>query len=153
MSYHHILVPVDGSELSFSAVRHAAEIAKTFKAKLTLISIVAEDPFTDPNFKYYYSPAITRELFIQAYQNAENILEKASAIASYIGVSSETKVIQASSKTSIVGDAIIQTTVQLPADLIVMGSNDRKGFRKMLLGNVAAEVMRSTQLPVLVVKS
>ena len=80
-------------------------------------------------------------------------MEKASAIASDIGVSSETKVIQASIKASIVGDAIIQTIVQLPADLIVMGSNDRKGFRKMLLGNVAAEVMRSTQLPVLVVKS
>lgn len=110
---------------------------------------MAEGPFTDSNFNYYYSPAITKELFIQAYQNAENTLEKASAIASDIGVSSETKVIQA----SIVGDAIIQTIVQLPADLIVMGSNDRKGFRKMLLGNVAAEVIRSTQLPVLVVKS
>ena len=44
MAYQHILVPVDGSDISFSAVRHAAKIAKAFGSKLSLISLIAEDP-------------------------------------------------------------------------------------------------------------
>ena len=35
MAYQHILVPVDGSDISFSAVRHAAKIAKAFGSKLS----------------------------------------------------------------------------------------------------------------------
>ena len=60
MSYQNILVPVDGSQISFSAVKHAAEIAKVFNSKLTLISLVAEDPFTDSDFYYNYSSDIMK---------------------------------------------------------------------------------------------
>ena len=74
MSYQNILVPVDGSQISFSAVKHAAEIAKVFNSKLTLISLVAEDPFTDSDFYYNYSSAIMKEYFVQATANAQKAL-------------------------------------------------------------------------------
>ncbi len=35
MSYHHILVPVDGSPTSLIAVNHAASLAKAFNSKVT----------------------------------------------------------------------------------------------------------------------
>ena len=41
MTYHHILVPVDGSKISFSAVQYAAKIAQAFNSQLTLISLIA----------------------------------------------------------------------------------------------------------------
>lgn len=37
MSYHHILVPVDGSPTSLIAVNHATAIAKAFGSKVTLV--------------------------------------------------------------------------------------------------------------------
>ncbi len=37
MSYHHILVPVDGSPTSLIAVNHAASLAKAFNSKVTLV--------------------------------------------------------------------------------------------------------------------
>jgi len=37
MSYHHILVPVDGSPTSLIAVNHAAALAKAFGSKVTLV--------------------------------------------------------------------------------------------------------------------
>ncbi|HAV6199401.1 universal stress protein, partial [Acinetobacter baumannii] len=37
MSYHHILVPVDGSPTSLIAVNHAASLAKAFSSKVTLV--------------------------------------------------------------------------------------------------------------------
>ena len=67
MAYQHILVPVDGSQISFSAVKQAAEIAKVFGSQLTLISLVAEDPLKDADF--YYTSPIMKDYFIQAYNS------------------------------------------------------------------------------------
>jgi Universal stress protein family. len=92
MSYQNILVPVDGSEISFSAVKKAAIIAKAFNSQLTLISLVAEDPFTDADF--YYSSSIMKEYFVQAYANAESALKEAVQITTEVGVEAQSKIIK-----------------------------------------------------------
>ncbi|WP_353142816.1 universal stress protein [Acinetobacter pragensis] len=147
MSYNQILVPVDGSQISFSAVKKAAQIAKAFNSKLTLISLVAEDPFTDADF--YYSSAIMKEYFVQAHENATKSLADALEIAKAEGVDAETQVV----KGQVSAEGIAETAAELKADLIVMGSHGRKGFQKMLLGSFAQDVLRNTELPVLIVKS
>jgi len=45
MSYHRILVPVDDSPLSDAAVKHAVDVAKAFNSSVTIMSVVAVDPF------------------------------------------------------------------------------------------------------------
>ena len=149
MSYQNILVPVDGSKISFSAVKQAVEIAQVFNSRLTLISLVSEDPFTDADFYYYYVSAPMKEHFIQAYANAEAVLKQASEIAYAAGVQVETKVL----KSVMPKESIVETTKQLKTDLIVMGSHGRKGFKKWLLGSVATAVLCSTELPVMIIKS
>ena len=145
MSYQNILVPVDGSEISLSAVKKAAQIAQAFGSQLTLISLVTEDPFTDVDF--YPSP-IMKEYFVQAYANAEKALEKAKAIAAENGVIATPQII----KGNISEEGILETAEKLKTDLIVMGSHGRKGFQKFLLGSFAQDVLKTTKLPVLVVK-
>ena len=125
MSYQHILVPVDGSQISFSAVKHAAEIAKVFNSKLTLISLVAEDPFTDSDFYYNYSSAIMKEYFVQAFANAQKALKEADAIAQAVGVNAETRVVEG----LVSAEGVVKTAKDLQTDLIVMGSHGRKGFQ------------------------
>lgn len=147
MSYNQILVPVDGSQISFSAVKKAAQIAKAFNSKLTLISLVAEDPFTDADF--YYSSAIMKEYFVQAHENATKSLADALEIAKAEGVDAETQII----KGQVSAEGIAETASELKADLIVMGSHGRKGFQKFLLGSFAQDVLKSTELPVLIVKA
>ncbi|MCJ8161829.1 universal stress protein [Acinetobacter zhairhuonensis] len=146
MSYQHILVPVDGSEISFSAVKQAAIIAKAFGSELTLISLVAEDPFTEVDF--YYSSAIMKEYFVQAYANAEKALKEALVIAQAEGVEPTTQII----KGQVSAEGVVTTAEEKKSDLIVMGSHGRKGFQKFLLGSFAQDVLRGTQLPVLIVK-
>ena len=92
MSYQNILVPVDGSQISFSAVKKAAQIAKAFGGQLTLISLVAEDPFTDADF--YYSSAIMKEYFVQAHENATKALAEALEFSKAEGVDAQTLVIK-----------------------------------------------------------
>ncbi|EOR08501.1 universal stress protein [Acinetobacter tandoii] len=146
MSYQHILVPVDGSAISFSAVKQAAIIAKAFGSELTLISLVAEDPFTEVDF--YYSSAIMKEYFVQAYANAEKALKEAIVFAQAEGVEPTTQII----KGQVSAEGVVQAAEEKKSDLIVMGSHGRKGFQKFLLGSFAQDVLRGTHLPVLIVK-
>ena len=146
MSYQNILVPVDGSDISLSAVKNAAQIAQAFSGQLTLISLVTEDPFAEADF-YYPSP-IMKEYFVQAYANAEKSLKQAQTIASENGITANTQIV----KGNVSEEGIIDTAEKLKIDLIVMGSHGRKGFQKFLLGSFAQDVLKGTKLPVLIVK-
>lgn len=146
MSHQHILVPVDGSEISLSAVRQAAELAKAFNSQLLLVSLIAENPFDNTDF--YYSSSIMKDYFVQAHTNAEIALKEAKAIAEKINVTAETRVI-----TGLVNaETIAQTAQDNNTDLIVIGSHGRKGFQKMILGSFAQDVLAHTEIPVLVIK-
>jgi len=48
-------------------------------------------------------------------------------------------------------EVILDASVEWGADLIVMGTHGRRGFRRMLLGSVAEEVVRRASAPVVTV--
>ena len=146
MSYQHILVPVDGSDISLSAVRHAANIAKASNAELGLISVVVENPFQGTDF---YSSPIMKEYFTQAYENANQALTKAKEISAEIGIDATIEVVQG----DISSETVRRTAERYQTDLIVMGSHGRKGVQKFLLGSFAQEVLNQTTLPVMIVKN
>ncbi|MFH3976507.1 universal stress protein, partial [Acinetobacter pittii] len=89
MNYRHIIVPVDGSEISLAAARQAAHIAKAFGSKLTAISLVAVDPFSGVDF-YYISPVV-KDYFVEARANAEKTLAKVKALCAEEGVDIDTQ--------------------------------------------------------------
>lgn len=147
MSYQHILVPVDGSAISLSAVQHGAILAKTFGSSLKLISVIAENPFNDADF--YYASSIMKEYFVQAHANAQQALQEAYNIAQQVGVEAKTEII-----TGLVSaETIAEVAQKFHADLIVIGSHGRKGFQKFVLGSFAQDVLGATELPVLVIKA
>lgn len=146
MAYQHLLVPVDGSDISFSAVRHAAQIAKSFGSKLTIISLIAENPFTEADF--YYSSAIMKEYFVEAHANAKKALKQATNIAAEEGITAESHIV-----TGLVNaEHVVEKAEEIGADLIVMGSHGRKGFQKLILGSFAQDVLSSSEIPVLIIK-
>jgi nucleotide-binding universal stress UspA family protein len=73
MSYQNILVPVDDSPISYAAVEHALSLAKLSGAKVTILSVVAVDPFVGVDF-YQVAPAIT-DYFMQAESHAKTQLQ------------------------------------------------------------------------------
>ena len=146
MAYKHILVPVDGSEISFSAAKQAIELAKAFNCQLTAISVVAEDPFSGADF--YYTKGMMDEYFKEAQANAQKALDQVAEIATAQGVTANLSIV----KGFVSAETIIKTAEELKVDLIAMGSHGRKGFKKFLLGSFAQDVLAQTQLPVLVIK-
>lgn len=49
------------------------------------------------------------------------------------------------------GRTILETALELDTDLIVLGTNHRKGFERMLMGSVTTDVIRDTERDVLIV--
>ena len=146
MAYQHILVPVDGSQISFAAAQQAISIAKAFNAQLTAICLVAEDPFSGADF--YYNASMMKEYLEEANKNALKALDQVKEFAAAESISINTEVVRG----YVTAETIIEAAEKQNADLIVMGSHGRKGFKKFFLGSFAQDVLNQTTLPVLIVK-
>lgn len=146
-AYHHILVAIDESPISYAAVEHAARLAQEVKAQITLMSVIAVDPFVGVDF-YKVAPAIT-DYFMQAESNAQNRLDEIKANLEREGLKVNIKLIRGMSPS----DGILHVADEVGADLIMMGSHGRTGIQKLMLGSVAQNVLTQSPLPVLIVKS
>nr|WP_315278990.1 universal stress protein [uncultured Acinetobacter sp.] len=145
-TYKHLLVPVDESPMSYAAAEQALSLAKDLKCPVTIMSVIAVDPFVGVDF-YKVAPAIT-DYFMQAEQNAQNRLAEIQQSFSREGISVDTKIIRGVAAS----EGIVQIANEIGADLIIMGSHGRTGVKKMMLGSVAQNVLTQSPVPVLIVK-
>lgn len=145
-TYKHLLVPVDESPMSYAAAEQALSLAKDLNCLVTIMSVIAVDPFVGVDF-YKVAPAIT-DYFMQAEQNAQNRLAEIQQSFSREGISVDTKIIRGVAAS----EGIVQIANEIGADLIIMGSHGRTGVKKMMLGSVAQNVLTQSPVPVLVVK-
>lgn len=146
MTFQHILVPVDDSDISQAAIKQAIQMAKAFNSKITAVCVIAVDPFVGVDF-YNVTPVIT-EYFIQAEAHAKKVLARIESICAQVGIASETRIIKGEPTET----GIVHVAHEIGADLIVIGSHGRTGLKKLMLGSVAQDVLNKTHIPVLVVK-
>lgn len=148
MAYQHILLAVDDSPISYAALEHAEKIALAFNCKITVMSVIAVDPFKGVDF-YKIAPAVTQYLF-EAEKNALARLKDIQETLVHHGVTTvDTKVVREVPPAT----GILDVADELNVDLIVMGSHGRTGLKKFFLGSVAQEVLSISPLPVLIIKS
>ena len=146
ITYQHILVPVDESPISYAAVEQALALAKSLNSQVTVMSVIAVDPFFGVDF-YIVAPAIT-DYFMQAEKNAKERLEDIKQSFIRDGIAVDVKLIHGVSPS----EGIIQVADEVSADLIIMGSHGRTGLQKVMLGSVAQNVLTQSPIPVLIVK-
>ncbi|USI87977.1 universal stress protein [Acinetobacter johnsonii] len=145
MAYQNILVPVDGSETSYAAVAQAAELAKAFGGKITVVQVLALDPYIAAE---YISATQTNDLIERARISVLKTLEEAAAKFSDLGIPVEAKLLEG----QVVHREIIREAETSKADLIVIGSHGRTGLKRLFLGSVAQSVLGEAHIPVLVVR-
>lgn len=146
MAYQHILVPVDGSETSFAAIQHAAELSKALNSKITIAAVLTIDPFIGVEF--INTKEIADSYIDQVRHGIKAILEQTQEKFNSLGVSVDTLVLEG----QVIHKEIITAATEIQADLIIMGSHGRKGLKKFVLGSVAQSVLGETPIPVLVVR-
>lgn len=137
-----ILVATDGSEYTKNAVDYGIDLAKTTGAKLHAIYVVDTAAFAsipmDAAWESMY------ELLRQEGNEATNyVAEKAKAE----GLEVERNTVEGHP-----ADEIIKYAEKNSISLIVMGTLGKSGLDRFLLGSVAEKVVRTSKIPVLVVR-
>lgn len=144
--YKQLLVPVDGSDSSMLGLAEAIKIAKGDGSKLHLVHVVDEVmPFgVDIPGKYI-------DQFIDALRaQGKEILGKAQRVVFEHALKCESVLLETIGAGA--ADQIVAHAQQCNADLIVMGTHGRRGLRRLALGSDAELVVRSSPIPVLLVR-
>jgi nucleotide-binding universal stress UspA family protein len=155
--YQRILVAIDGSETSELALKEAALLAKEHDATLRLAHVIDDS--------VAYTAVLTPHELVQRQADlqrvdttvqllrgyGEGVLSRAAA-ARALGANAETTLLSVAESGGRVYDSIEQEAARWPADLVVIGTHGRRGFRRLLLGSVAEGLIRTTTKPVLLVR-
>ncbi len=145
MSFKRIMVPVDGSHTANKGMEAAIAMAKESGAALLLLHIVDEYPaFAAADMGVSSAPLI-EALMESGRQTLATIVDTAKKA----GVTPEYALLENFGQR--VADAIVEKAVQWKADVIVMGTHGRRGFKRALLGSDADLVVRYSPVPVLLV--
>ncbi|MBA3909518.1 MAG: universal stress protein [Rhodobacter sp.] len=121
-----ILCPVDGSDHAAVGLAQAAELARLTGAHLTICAVnLAIGGARGPTINHWKD------------DEAAALLDKAEADAKAAGA---TDVGTAVLISRTAGPAIITYAEEVGADHIVMGTGDKRGVKRLVLGSVAAEV-------------
>lgn len=142
--FKHILLPIDGSELSLRAAKMGVELAKTCGARVHALHVV-------PAFQalIYMSEALAASEATYTEQSMElaaEYLDDVKRLAEEAGVKYSGHYDVAEHP----HDVILQTAREKRCDLVVMASHGRRGLSRLLLGSETQKVLLQGEVPVLV---
>ena len=139
-----ILVPIDFSDYSRSALKYAVNFCKNYKADMFLIYVV-EPVIYPPDFSMgqIAIPSVNSEWDERARQELDKLAKE--EIPS--GVSVKTII-----KTGKPFLEIIETAGELDVDLIIIATHGRSGVEHILFGSTAEKVVRKAPCPVLTLR-
>jgi len=147
--YKHILLPTDGSKLAAIAVKQGIRLAKSIRAKVTVINVVPEyQMMMDEGFVLPNAAMLKKRFDEATAARSKKILDDVKTAAKSAGV-------KCSGVTAISGmpyEAIVKQAKKARCDLIMMASHGRKGLASILLGSETAKVLTHSTIPVLVVR-
>ena len=135
-----ILIPVDGSRLSQTAVDFVAS-RSTLPGSAPQVALVNAQWPLSAQAQRIVGRAAVRDIY---REQAQKIAQPALAQLARAGLQAELKVVVGSA-----GEAIAREASRSGADLIVMGSHGRTELKRVLLGSVAYGVLARTAVPVL----
>jgi nucleotide-binding universal stress UspA family protein len=140
----HILVPVDFSENTPAILDWAAHLAEEHGSKVTLLHAY----HLPVEFQQLEGAYLPPDFWQSVRAEAETSLRRFAADLEGRKIRVETAVCEGYAATVIVEEAASRH-----ADLIVIGTHGRSGFKHLLLGSIAERVVQKAPCPVLTVKA
>ena len=144
LSIKKVLVPIDFSDYSKSALKYAVNFAKSFGADITLIYVV-EPIIYPPDFSMgqIAIPAVNTEWDQVAQEELSKLAKNE--------ISSDVKV-KTIIKTGKPFVEIIETASDENIDLIIISTHGHSGVEHILFGSTAEKVVRKAPCPVLTLR-
>jgi len=145
--YSRILVAVDGSAPSMLGLDEAIKLAKSSGATLRIVHVVNESVMLDAA----YVPSNFYDVMIKPLLEAgRGMLKDAEARVREHGLEPQSALLDTVAGHT--ADLIVEAARNWGADLIVMGTHGRRGWRRLVLGSDAEMVLRKSPVPVLLVR-
>ena len=141
LSTERVLVPLDGSPLAESVVKHALAIAEKNRTRITLLRVVAP-AFVATEFNALIQ---SENLLRERVEAAHEYLNRVATQLGLEGYLIETDVVVSGAPAS----AILDYAATNGTDVICMATHGRSGVKRLLLGSVADKVLRGSNQPVL----
>jgi nucleotide-binding universal stress UspA family protein len=138
MTYQHILVPLNQSDLAEQALDHALALAQALHSRLTLISVISIEGDEEERTVDWEAEASSYREYLRGV--AGRLADSVSDITTEV----------------LAGDAgseILRYAEEQGCDLIVMATHARTGLGRWVHGSVADQILNSTPVPILMVRA
>lgn len=139
--HKHILIATDGSALAQKGVVAGLELARTFGAKVTAVTVSEPATHLVPDAGFVDLPEAEEDA-------ARAILAAVADAAGEADIACDTVHVA----NQYPAEAILKTAESRGCDMIVMASHGRRAIKRMLLGGEAVRVITQARVPVLVCK-
>lgn len=142
--FNTILFATDFSESSDHAFQYAFSLARKFESRLGIIHVISEPV----DLRGFYVPHISFDkLEEEIEQGALKLMEKFCRTHTQGYAKVESFVVP-----GIPYDEIIKKSLEINADLIVVGTHGRTGLDHVLFGSTAEKVVRKSTIPVMTIR-
>lgn len=144
--YQTILVPVDGSENSQTALSHAIYLATQCNASLELLHVV--------NLATALSLSVYDQGHYALLEEVQDALKEAGkkVLSEAVDKVPDTLKLNSTMEIGSPGQVIVDYAEKCKADLIVMGSRGLGPVKSLFMGSVSNYIMGQAPIPVLIIK-
>ncbi|MHB9285893.1 universal stress protein [Halobacteriales archaeon Cl-PHB] len=147
-AFERILVPTDGSENAERAAAHAGGVADRTGAAVDAVYVLDIQAAGGP----FGAGGLDQEFVDRLEARGEDALDRVATMVDedHPDLDVETELVRASGFAGVT-PAIEDYVTEHDVDLVVMGSHGRSNLERQLLGSVASSLLRTLEIPVLVV--
>ena len=147
--YKKIMVPLDGSELAECVFPHVKAFKKGFpETKVVLVRVV--EPVSVPAYGDDYRRMATTPVDTEAKNKSEaqdylnQVIEK---------IKTDLPILDSAVIVGRVSDSLADYAIKNDIDLILIATHGRSGVSRWVRGSVSDKVLRSSNIPVLMVRA
>ncbi|TCT10136.1 universal stress protein [Paralcaligenes ureilyticus] len=144
--YKKILVAIDGSDVANGAFETALQLAKAEKAELLPLYVVEYPNIYDPGIGYDLTP-----IYEALRAEGDRVAAEADACLKKEGIDGKARVADKFPSIRPTASQIQDVADEFQADLVILGTHGRSGFKRLMLGSVAEAFIRQSTRPVLLI--
>ncbi|TLX69120.1 MAG: universal stress protein [Thaumarchaeota archaeon] len=140
--FSKILVPVDGSDISYRALDAALFLSEKLGSNITVIHVMEDVPITQIE-----SPKLLTELLEAYKKESQGVLSKCSEIATKKGLTINTILLKGNP-----ASIILDISIKEKKDMVIMGSRGIGKFKELILGSVSSKILHHSSCPVMLIR-
>ena len=146
--YKKIMVPLDGSELAECVLPHVEAFIEGCHVNHFVFVRVVEPAAAFYSGDYPMSPDVVKEKEVAATKAAQDYLNQVLSRLKYDRTELHSEVLVGN-----VADSLADFSEKNNFDLILIATHGRSGVRRWVRGSIADKVLRSSNIPVLMVRA